>query len=102
MKKLFFAVAALVAMTSCDWFGHKTAEKCDNMDELQKAVTEASTDTARFDLNGDGNVDSLDIEFFQTKAQETPEPDSAATAAEQAQPENAGEEPVAPAEEPAK
>ena len=86
MKKLFFVVAALVAMTSCDWFGHKTVEKCSNVEELQNAVAEASTDTARFDLNGDGAVDSLDIEFLNAKDSLAPE-SALAVPDEQVQPE---------------
>lgn len=114
MKKLIFAVAALVAMTSCHLFGDKNVEKCDNVEELQKAVTEASTDTARYDINGDGKVDAQDVDFLKAKAEEgqdakqdanveevKPETEQAQPTTEQAQP-AAEETTEAPAEQTAK
>lgn len=59
MKKFIFAVLAIVVFTACDHTAPKG--KCTNVEELQEAITKGSTDTARYDINGDGEITIADI-----------------------------------------
>ena len=62
MKKFIFAALAVVALVSCD----PTVKegKCTDLSELKEAVLNNSTDTARFDLNGDGEINVADINML--------------------------------------
>ena len=59
MKKFIFAALAVVALVACDPTGK--VEKCTDITELQEAITKGSTDTARYDINGDGEINIADL-----------------------------------------
>lgn len=60
MKKFILAVALVAVATACD----PTPKKCSDLGELQEAVLKNSTDTAKYDLNGDGEVTIADINYL--------------------------------------
>lgn len=60
MKKLLFAVALIAIATACD----PTPKKCSDLTELQEAVLHNSTDTAKYDLNYDGEVNVADVDYL--------------------------------------
>lgn len=66
MKKFIFAAALIMLATACD----PTPKKCTDLSELQEAVLKGSTDTLRYDLNGDGEINIADINYLlsQTEA----------------------------------
>ncbi len=57
MKKFIFAAAAMLALTACN----SNEGKCTDVKELQEAIVTGSTDTLKYDLNGDGEVTIADI-----------------------------------------
>jgi hypothetical protein len=57
MKKFILAVALIAVATACD----PTPKKCSDLGELQEAVLNGSTDTAKYDLNGDGEITIADV-----------------------------------------
>ena len=65
MKKLILAALAVCVLSSCDPTVKDT--KCNDVTELQDAVLHNSTDTARYDLNGDGEVTIADVNFLVDK-----------------------------------
>lgn len=60
MKKFILAVALIAVATACD----PTPKKCSDLGELQEAVLKHSVDTAKYDLNGDGEITIADVEFL--------------------------------------
>lgn len=73
MKKLIFAVAIIAIAAACD----PTPKKCSDLTELQEAVLHNSTDTAKYDLNYDGEVNVADVDYLIN--QQTVASDSTAT-----------------------
>ena len=69
MKKFIFIALAVVALTACD----PTAKsgKCTDIAELREAIQKGSTDTARYDINGDGEVNIADLNAFTTAKSDT-------------------------------
>lgn len=65
MKKLIFAALAVCVLSSCDPTVKDT--KCNDLTEMQEAILQNSTDTARYDLNGDGEVTIADLNFLTDK-----------------------------------
>lgn len=63
MKNLVFAVLAMFVLLSCDPTSN-TPGKCNDLNELQEAIIKGSNDTARYDLNGDGEITIADINFL--------------------------------------
>ena len=62
MKKLVFAILAICALVACD---HPSKQgKCNDLTELQEAILNNTTDTARYDLNGDGEINIADINYL--------------------------------------
>jgi hypothetical protein len=59
MKKFIFAALAVVGLISCD----PTVKegKCTDITELQEAINKGTSDTARYDINGDGEINIADI-----------------------------------------
>lgn len=60
MKKFILAVALIAVATACD----PTPKKCSDLGELQEAVLHNSTDTAKYDLNGDGEITIADVNYL--------------------------------------
>lgn len=69
MKKFIFAALAVVALVACD----PTVKegKCTDVNELQEAITKGSTDTARYDINGDGEITIADVNALVQPADST-------------------------------
>lgn len=65
MKKLIFAILAVCVLSSCDPTVKDT--KCNDITELQEAILQNSTDTVRYDLNGDGEITIADVNFLIDK-----------------------------------
>lgn len=59
MKKFIFAALAVVTLVACD-FTNKEG-KCTDVNELKEAIVKGSTDTARYDINGDGEITIADV-----------------------------------------
>lgn len=68
MKKFIFVVLAVIALASCQ---PEKQEKCTDVSELQEAILKGSTDTARYDLNGDGEINIADVNMLSTPADST-------------------------------
>lgn len=62
MKKFMFIALAVLAFTACD--PTTSVSKCSDVNELKEAITKGSTDTARYDLNGDGEITVADLNFL--------------------------------------
>jgi len=60
MKKFIFAAALIMLATACD----PTPKKCSDLSELQEAVLNGSTDTTKYDLNGDGEISIADVNLL--------------------------------------
>lgn len=60
MKKFIFAAALIMLATACD----PTPKKCTDLTELQEAILAGSTDTTKYDLNGDGEINIADVNFL--------------------------------------
>jgi hypothetical protein len=65
MKKFIFAAALIMLATACD----PTPKKCTDLSELQEAVLKGSTDTLRYDLNGDGEINIADINYLLSQSE---------------------------------
>lgn len=65
MKKFIFAAALIMLATACD----PTPKKCTDLSELQEAVLKGSTDTLRYDLNGDGEINIADINYLLSQTE---------------------------------
>lgn len=63
MKNLIFAILAIFALVSCDP-STKTEGKCTDLNELQEAILNNTSDTARYDLNGDGEINIADLNLL--------------------------------------
>jgi hypothetical protein len=62
MKKVIFAILAVIGLVACD--PTVQSGKCSDVAELQEAIVKGSSDTARYDLNGDGEINIADINFL--------------------------------------
>ena len=66
MKKFIFALA-LFTLVSCD--PTPKPGKCSDPAELKDAILNHSTDTARYDLNGDKEITVADLDYLITHSQ---------------------------------
>lgn len=73
MKKFILCLSALFVLTACD---PSTPSKCSDPNELKEAIVAGSTDTARFDLNGDGEITIADLNVLVSNENDTTKVDS--------------------------
>lgn len=59
MKKLIFAAFAVCMLVACHPSG-----KCSDPADMEQAILTGSTDTAKYDLNGDGVVNISDLNLL--------------------------------------
>lgn len=69
MKKFIFIMLAMVALSACTHTENQG--KCADVTELKEAILKGTTDTARYDINGDGEINIADINALTASSDTT-------------------------------